>query len=405
MFKTTTSQSVLEVGRGLAALVLLASAMVMVSAASCSSSTADVSSEEGNGAGSASPGPSNGESGDGGGDGTGSDSGTGTGSGTGNGTASDAGTRPKVYGASRECYGVADDLGEVFAINRKTGQATYSCPVPSSVAEIDAISSHPISGVYYYVSQRSAELGWFSPDFCEFHKLGDLSVTNFAGLAFHPETAVLYATDQSNKVLYKFEQDGSKGPVPSVTKVATLPASGKAFAIQPKTNKGYVSDGSTLYRTDLSTGEWSGAIPLSSDRIEALFFTSDGTLYGVVESNGTPPNRFVQINPDTGVVSDIGMLNPAIYPSTAVTQPPADDVEAMECNVGGACGDCGDGPAANKPNGSTCTAASECASQQCVNGICEGGGSARAPDGAACSSNAGCVSDNCVNGVCTAVLN
>lgn len=244
------------------------------------------------------------------------------------------------FGAVHECYGIADDLGEVFAIDRSTGQATHMCSVPAEVSEIDAISSHPVTGIYYYVSQSSAELGWFDPDRCDFHKLGDIDVSDIAGLAFHPETAVLYAGDQDTDELYRFGQDASGAPTPELTLVGALPTTPKALAIQPGTDRVFVSDASSLATLDLATGAAGEIIPMTTERVEALFFTVDGALHGVVDTNGEPPNRFVDLEAATGSVSDVGGLNPVIYLPGSSARPDADDVEAMECNVGGACDDC-----------------------------------------------------------------
>jgi hypothetical protein len=244
------------------------------------------------------------------------------------------------FGAAHECYGIADDLGEVFAIDRATGQSTHMCSVPAEIAEIDAISSHPATGVYYYVSQSSAELGWFDPDRCEFHKLGDLEVTDLAGLTFHPESHVLYGGDQSSDELYRFGQDASGAPTPEMTLVAALPATPKAVAIQPATNRAFVSDQETLSWIDLATGEAAPSMPMTIERVEALFFTVDGALHGVVDTDGDPANHFVDVDPATGTVTDVGGLNPVIYLPGSSARPEADDVEAMECNVGGACGNC-----------------------------------------------------------------
>lgn len=244
------------------------------------------------------------------------------------------------YGADRECYGIADDLGEVFAIDRTTGQATHLCSVPDAVAEIDAISSHPVTGVYYYVSQSSAELGWFDPDGCEFHKLGDIEVADLAGLSFHPETAVLYAGDQERDELYRFGQDADGAPTPEVTLVASLPATPKAIAIQPGTDRAFVSDAESLAVVDLATGEAAAVTPMSTDRVEALFFTADGALHGVVDKEGELANHVVDVDPDSAAVADVGPMNPVVYLPGSDARPEADDVEAMECNVGGACNNC-----------------------------------------------------------------
>jgi hypothetical protein len=247
-----------------------------------------------------------------------------------------------VVGAQHECYGIADDLGELFAIDRETGQATHICAVPDNVAEIDAISSHPTTGVYYYVSQEDAELGWFDPDSCEFHKLGDLEVKDLAGLSFHPETGVLYGGDELTNEIYRFGQDADGAPTPETTLVASVPSKPKAIAIQPGTNFAYVSDEQSLLTVDLETGAAGTSSRMSSNGIEAMFFTFDGALHGVVEKDGTLANHFVDIDPATGNVQDVGAMNPAIYPPGSSAQPPADDVEAMECNVGGACITCDD---------------------------------------------------------------
>lgn len=267
------------------------------------------------------------EEGDGDGDGTGGGGGSG-GGGTGD------------FGADRECYGIADDLGEVFAIDRATGQATHLCSVPDAVAEIDAISSHPVTGVYYYVSQSSAELGWFDPDLCEFHKLGDIEVTDLAGLSFHPETGVLYAGDQSSDELYRFGQDEAGAPTPEVTLVAPLPATPKAIAIQPESNLAFVSDAEVLAVVDLATGEAGALTPMSTDRVEALFFTVDGALHGVVDKDGELANHFVDVDPESAAVAEVGPMNPVLYLPGSEARPEADDVEAMECNVAGSCNNC-----------------------------------------------------------------
>ncbi len=271
--------------------------------------------------------------GDGDEDGDGDGNGDGDGDGSGGGGTGD-------FGADRECYGIADDLGEVFAIDRATGQATHLCAVPDEVAEIDAISSHPVTGVYYYVSQSSAELGWFDPDLCEFHKLGDLEVTDLAGLSFHPETAVLYAGDQDTNELYRFGQDADGAPTPEVTLVAPLPATPKAIAIQPETGRAFVSDAEVLAVVDLATGEAGAVTPMSTDRVEALFFTVDGALHGVVDKDGELANHFVDVDAESAAVADVGPMNPVLYLPGSEARPEADDVEAMECNVGGACNNC-----------------------------------------------------------------
>ena len=252
----------------------------------------------------------------------------------------DDGTGGGGFGATHECYGIADDLGEVFAIDRSTGQATHMCSVPAGIAEIDAISSHPLTGVYYYVSQASAELGWFDPDRCEFHTLGAIEVTDLAGLTFHPETGVLYGGDQSTDELYRFGQDADGAPTPEVTLVAELPATPKAVAIEPGTDRVFVSDTTSLVSVDLATGETVATMPMSIERIEALFFTVDGALHGVVDKDGDPANRFVDVAPATGTGRDVGGLNPVVYQPGSSARPDADDVEAMECNVGGACTSC-----------------------------------------------------------------
>ena len=245
------------------------------------------------------------------------------------------------YGAAHECYGIADDLGEVFAIDRATGQATHMCSVPAGIAEIDAISSHPVTGVYYYVSQSSAELGWFDPDACAFDTIGDIEATDLAGLTFHPETGVLYAGDQSSDELYRFGQDASGAPTAEMTLIAALPATPKAVAIQPGTGLAFVSDAASLTPIDVVTGEAGATVPMSRDNVEALFFTVDGALHGVVDHNGELANHFVDIDPASGAVTDVGGLNPVIYLPGTSARPEADDVEAMECNVGGACTTCG----------------------------------------------------------------
>ena len=245
-----------------------------------------------------------------------------------------------AFGAQRECYGIADDLGEVFAIDRATGRSTHMCSVPEGIAEIDAISSHPVTGVYYYVSQQNSELGWFDPDLCEFHTIGAIEITDLAGLTFHPETAVLYAGDQSVNQLYRFGQDGAGAPTQEMTLVAPLPITPKAVAIQPGTDRVYVSDAESLASVDLATGDGVANVPMSTDSVEALFFTVDGAMHGVVDHNGTLADHFVDIDPSTGTVTDVGDLNPVEYLPGTTARPEADDVEAMECNVGGACGNC-----------------------------------------------------------------
>jgi hypothetical protein len=274
-----------------------------------------------------------GDDGDEGGGGAGGD-------GEGGGDGSGGGDGGGDFGADHECYGIADDLGEVFAIDRATGQATHLCSVPDQVAEIDAISSHPVTGIYYYVSQSSAELGWFDPDGCEFHALGAIEVTDIAGLSFHPETAVLYAGDQSTGELYRFGQDTGGVPTPEMTLVAPLPATPKAIAIEPASNRAFVSDAAALAVVDLATGEAGALMPMSTDRVEALFFTVDGALHGVVDKDGTLANHFVDVDPATAAVTDVGPMNPVVYLPGSDARPAADDVEAMECNVGGACNNC-----------------------------------------------------------------
>lgn len=190
------------------------------------------------------------------------------------------------------------------------------------------------------MSQSSAELGWFDPDLCEFHKLGDIEVTDLAGLSFHPETAVLYAGDQGTDELYRFGQDADGAPTAEVTLVAPLPATPKAIAIQPETHLAFVSDAEVLAIVDLATSEAGAVTPMSTDRVEALFFTVDGTLHGVVDKDGELANHFVDIDPTSAAVADVGPMNPVVYLPGSDARPAADDVEAMECNVGGACNDC-----------------------------------------------------------------
>lgn len=252
------------------------------------------------------------------------------------------------FGARHECYGIADDLGEVFAIDPENGQATHLCSVPGALDEIDAISSHPVTGDYYYVSQEDvelaipAELGTFSPDSCSFQTIGTLTVGDLAGLSFHPETGDLYGGDQTANSLYRFGRDDAGTPTTETTLVTALPLPPKAIAIQPGTGIVFVSDADSLFTVNLDGNVVGDPMPLSIQSVQALFFDADGALFGAVENSGIPADRFVQVNPATGEVTDIGGFNPVVYLPGTTDRPVAEDLEATDCNVGGACSDCVD---------------------------------------------------------------
>jgi hypothetical protein len=253
-----------------------------------------------------------------------------------------------VFGAQHKCYGIADDLGEVFAIEPETGQATHLCSVPTAVAEIDAIASHPVTGVYYYVSQAdaelglSAELGSFSPDNCTFDTIGTISTADLAGLSFHPVTGDLYGGDQTDNTLYRFGRDADGAPTAETTVVTVLPLPPKAIAIQPETGMVYVSDADAIFTVDLSDNSVGEPVPLSVGSVQALFFDQDGQLFGAIDHSGLPADTFVRVDATTGEVTQIGGFNPVLYLPDTTDRPLAEDLEATDCNVGGACSDCVD---------------------------------------------------------------
>ena len=76
--------------------------------------------------------------------------------------------------------------------------------------------------------------------------------------------------------------------------------------------------------------------------VQAMFFDEQGDLYGTTDGSSLSPDRFVRVDPTTGQVTDIGGFDPVIYLPDTTARPLADDLEAMDCNVGGACGDCVD---------------------------------------------------------------
>jgi len=269
---------------------------------------------------------------------------------------------PKKYGAVHSCYGIDDDAGEAYVVNIKNdgtlaSRATYSCKVVNDqngvpVSEIDGISVHPVTGIYYYVTQDPASFGTFSPDVCTFNRIATVTLegTNgqpytdtIAGFSFHPDTAKLFATSEGG---YLYEFTNVNGAFTGAIKeIGPIAGEGLALTIPQNNIKNvayYSSGGSSIIEISLTDASRISEIPLGQYvSVEALMFNQEGKMIGVMEEGGNPANSLLMIDvANNNLVTYLGMLNTPLCPAGQICPPDIADMESVDCTATGACDNC-----------------------------------------------------------------
>jgi len=243
------------------------------------------------------------------------------------------------------CYTVPQGDGLLIRLSKVDGQEIVVGPL--GVNQVQAIAFSVTADTLYAANAgRMGHINLNTGAFTPLPKvygsgngsLGLLTFIQVEGLTFDGASNTLFGSvkiEDADDILIKIDpQTGAHIPdafgtdidyvtisgagiLPIMEDVAANPLSGKLFGISRET-----SGNDLLITIDKSTGVSKVVGPLGVDIIEGLGFDNKGRLFATPGAQTSPPQRFYEINLETGMASEIAVLTKSR------------DYESCDCRTG-----------------------------------------------------------------------